>query len=131
MTVQVDIFTLIILVMVIIFMAFVLPMIWQMEKTAQKTDAFLGELSRELMPALRDIREITERVNRVTVKIENGSGRAEKLLASLDEIAVSIRRLNRFFCQDACGLAENVAHLILGIRAASKVFIKGTQQKGD
>lgn len=99
MTVQVDIFALIILVGVIIFMAFLLPMVWQMKKAAQETDAILGELRRELIPALQDVREITQRVNRTSVKIENS--------------------------------VENAAYLILGLKAASKVFIKGTQQKGD
>lgn len=131
MTVQVDIFALIIPVVVIILVAFLLPMIWQMKKAAQETDAFLGELRRELIPALRDVREITERVNRVSVKIESGSGRTESLLASLDETVASIHRINHFFRQDAWHLVENAAFLIMGIKAASKVLFKGTQQKGE
>jgi len=131
MTVQVDIFVLIILTVIIILAAFLLPMIWQMKKTAQETDAFVGELRRELIPALKDVREITERVNRVSLKIESASGRTENLLALLDETAASIRRINHFFRQDAFHLVESAACLILGIRAASKVFLKGTQQKGD
>ena len=131
MTVQVDIFALIILVVAIILVTFLLPMIWQVKKTARETDLFVGELRRELIPTLQDAREITARANRISVKLKSGSGGAEKLLVSLDEIAVSIGRINKFFHQDAVHLAENVAYLILGIRAASKVFTKGTQQKGD
>lgn len=131
MTVQVDIFALIILVGGIIFMAFLLPMVWQMKKTAQETDVFLGELRRELIPTLRDVREITQRVNRASEKIGNSSGRAENLLSSLDETATLLRRINHFFRQDSSQLVENAAYLILGLKAASKVFFKGTQQKGD
>ena len=123
MTVQVDIFVLIILVVIIILAAFLLPMIWQMKKAAQEADAFVDELRRELIPALKDVREITERVNRISLKIEGHSGRTENLLATLDETAASIRQINHF--------VESAACLISGVRVASKVFLKGTQQKGD
>ena len=76
MTVEVDIFTLSILVVVIIFAAMLLPMIWQWKKTGREADALLSELRRELIPTLKDFREITERINRASVKIEKGSGHA-------------------------------------------------------
>lgn len=99
MIVQIDILNLIILVVVIVIAAFLLPLIWQLKKTAQETDALLHDLRRELIPSLQDFREITERINRASVKTEN--------------------------------IAENAACLILGIRAASKVFFKETQEKGE
>lgn len=99
MTVEVDIFNLIILVVVILVAAFLLPLLWQLKKTAHQAEALLGELHRELPPTLRDCREIAERINRTSVKIEKGS--------------------------------ENAACLILGLKAASKVFFKETQEKGD
>jgi hypothetical protein len=79
MTVQVDIVILIFLVVVIIFAAILLPMIWQWKKNGKETAALLSELRRELIPTLKDFREITERINRASVKIEKGSGHAETL----------------------------------------------------
>jgi uncharacterized protein YoxC len=131
MTVEIDIFTLIILVVVILIAAFLLPMILQLKKTAQKTDALLAELHRELLPTLRDCREIAERINRASVKIEKGSGHAENLLEALEEITDSVRRIAHFFRHDACSLSENAAFLILGLKAASKVLFKETRDKGE
>jgi uncharacterized protein YoxC len=131
MTVQIDILNLIILVVVIVIAAFLLPLIWQLKKTARETDALLHDLRRELIPSLQDFREITERINRASAKIETGSGHTENLLESLDEIFTSIRQVNRFFRQDACHLAENAACLIMGIRAAGKVFFNETREKGE
>lgn len=131
MTVEVDIFTLIILLVVILVAAFLLPMIWQLKKTSNKADALLGELHRELLPTLRDCREIAERVNRVSVKVEKGSGQAENLLESLDEITDSVRRITHFIRQDACFIIENAACLILGLKAASKVLFQETPEKGE
>ena len=131
MTVEVDIFTLIILVVVILVAAFLLPMIWQLKKTGHKADALLDELHRELLPTLRDCKEIAERINRASVKIEKGSDHAENLLEALDEITISVRRIAHFFRQDACSMSENVAYLILGLKAAGKVLFKETQEKGE
>lgn len=131
MTAQVDIFALIVLVVVVVLAAFLLPMIWQLKKTARETDAFLNDLRRELIPTLRDFREIAERINRASVKIEKGSGLAENLLESLDGIAGTLRQVNHFFRKDACHLSENIACLILGIRAASRIILKETQGKGE
>lgn len=131
MTVEVDIFTLIILVVVILVAAFLVPLIWQLKKTGHQADALLGELHRELLPTLRDCREIAERINRASVKIEKGSGHAENLLEALDEITDSVRRIANFFRHDACSMSENAAFLILGLKAAGKVLFKETQEKGE
>lgn len=127
MTVQVDIITLSILVVVIIIAAILLPMIWQWKKTGQEANALLSELRRELIPTIKDFKEITERINRASVKIEKGSGHAENLFESLDEIAKSVRQISHSFRLDTCQLAGNAAYLIMGLRAAIKVFSKETQ----
>ena len=131
MTVEVDIFTLVILLVVILVAALLLPMIWQLKKTSHKADVLLDELHRELLPTLRDCREIAERINRASVKIEKGSGQVENLLEALDEITDSVRRVTSFFRQDACFMIENAACLILGLKAAGKVLFKETREKGD
>lgn len=131
MTVEIDIFTLVILMVVILVAAFLLPMIWQLKKTGHKADALFDELHRELLPTLRDCREIAERVNRASVKIDKGSGHAANLLEALDEITDSVRRIAHFFRHDACSMSENAAYLILGLKAASKVLFKETREKGE
>jgi hypothetical protein len=131
MTVEIDLFTLVILVVVMFVAALVLLMIWQLKKTGQKADALLCELQRELLPTLRDCREIAARINRVSATIEAGGDQARNLLMTLDEISTSVRRSMHFFRQDAFTMGENAACLISGLKAASKVFFKHTQDKGD
>ncbi len=133
MTVEIDIFTLIILVVVLLVAALLLPMAWQLKKTAHKVEALLGELHQELLPTLRDCKEIAERINRASVKIEQGSAQAENLLQALGETTDSVRRIAHFLRHDACSLSENAACLILGLKAAGKVIFKDkeTRFKGE
>jgi uncharacterized protein YoxC len=127
MFVEVDIIALSVLAVVILFVAILLPMIWQLKKTGREADALGRDLRRELMPALRDFREITARINRASVNIEKGSGHAENLFQSLNEIALSVRQISHSFRLDRCNLAGNTACLIMGLRAAIRVFSKETQ----
>jgi uncharacterized protein YoxC len=131
MTVQVDIFALIVLVVFLVVAAFLLPLIWQWKKTGKEAEALMSDLRRELVPTVRDCREISERINRASMKIEKGSGHAENLLESLDEVVVAFRQVSQVFNRDACQIAELAACLMLGIRVACKVLVKGTQEKGD
>jgi methyl-accepting chemotaxis protein len=130
MTVQVDIFTLMIFLLLVIVMAFLLPMIWQVKKTGKEADALLGELRRELIPTLRELREIAERFNRASVTIEQGADKAENLLESLNEMSDTVRHVSKFLRQDVCSFAENISCLMLGVRVAGKAFLKGIQEKG-
>jgi hypothetical protein len=101
------------------------------EKTAQEAEALLRDLRRELMPSLRDFREIAERLNRASTQVEQGAGKAEHRLEAVDEFAASIRLINGFLQKDLVRFFENAACLMLGLRAAGKVFLNGLQEKGD
>jgi uncharacterized protein YoxC len=127
MIVEVDIIALSVLVVVILFAAILLPLIRQWKKTGREADALCRDLRRELMPALKDFREIAERLNRASVNIEKGSGHAENLFQSLGEISSSVRQISHSFRLDTCNLAGNTACLIMGLRAAIRVFSKETQ----
>jgi uncharacterized protein YoxC len=129
MTVQVDILTLGFLIVTIILAAFLLPMIWQMKKTAQEADSLLGELRRGLPSALRDLQETMERVNRITAKFEKGVDKSEDLVETLNDITGSIRHISIFLRQDMYRYAEIAGYLMVGFKAASKVFSHGAKQK--
>jgi methyl-accepting chemotaxis protein len=130
MFVQVDIFTLLIFLLLVILIAFLLPMIWQVKKTGKEAGELLGDLRRELIPALGELRETAARINRASETIEQGAGKAENLLESLDEVADTVQHVSKFLRQDVCSLAETISCLMLGIRVAGKVFLKGVQEKG-
>ncbi|AMV71940.1 hypothetical protein JCM30471_04380 [Desulfuromonas carbonis] len=130
MSVQIDIFVLIITVVFLVIAAALVPLLLQLKRTASEADALLAELRRELIPTLREFREASERLNRASAQVEAGAGRAGTLLESLGEVGDSIHSVNSFFHRDMARYAGNAAGLWLGIRAASKVILKGLQEKG-
>ena len=130
MTVQVDLLTLIIALVLVVVAAFLVPLFLQMRKTAQQAEGLIGELRRDLPMILQDVRATTDRVNRATARLEEGSDRVADLLESLGEVGDTIHNINSFLHRDTTRYLGNAAGLWLGIRAASKVLLKGLQQKG-
>lgn len=130
MSVQVDIFVLIITVVFLVVAAALVPLLVQLKRTAREADALLVDLRRELVPTLRELRESSERLNRASATVENGAEKAGVLFASLGEVGESIHNVNRFLHRDTARYVGNAAGLWLGIRAASKVILKGLQEKG-
>ena len=121
MTVEVDIFTLGFFIVTIILVSFLVPMIWQAKKTIQNADNFLSELHRELLPAVSDLREITDRINRNSAKLEKEVDKVENLLDSLEDISTSIRSVSN--------CVESAGYFMLGLKAATKVFLQGSKEK--
>lgn len=130
MTVQVDIFVLLLTGGFLVIAAFLVPLLFQLKKTAREADEFLAEVRRELVPALREMRESAERFNRGSAHLEHGAEKAERFMESIGEVGESISDVNHFLHRDAARYIGNTAGLWLGIRAASKVLIKGLQNKG-
>jgi uncharacterized protein YoxC len=130
MTIQVDIFVLIITLVCVVLAAFLVPLLFQLKRTARDVDALIDDLRRELVPTLREIRETAQHLNRAAAELETGAEKTAPLFDSIGEVGESIRSVNSFFHKDLSRYAGNAAGLWLGIRAASKVFLKGLQEKG-
>jgi hypothetical protein len=123
MTVQVDFFTLIITVLFIIIAAVLIPALFQLKSTAKQIDDLVDEARRDLLPMLKELRQASERINQA-------SDKAEIFFDSIGETGESIHRVNDFLQHDIGRYVGNAAGLWLGIRAASKVFIKQLKEQG-
>lgn len=123
MTVQVDFFTLIITVLFIVIAAVLIPALFQLRSTAKQIDEVVNEARRDLLPMLKELRQASERIN-------HASDKAEIFFDSIGETGESIHRVNDFLQHDIGRYVGNAAGLWLGIRAASKVFIKQMKEQG-
>jgi len=131
MPVQIDLMALLIVILLVVIVIFMVPALIQARNTAHRLDEFLRDTQRDLLPMLRELREASERLNRASVKVEEGMGKAASLADSLGEVGDSIHSVNSFLRHDVGRYAGNLAGLILGFRSASKVFLKQlSKEKG-
>lgn len=124
MPMQIDIVALAIAFLLLVLVIFLVPMLIQARNTAQRVDDFLREAQRDLLPMLRELREASEHLNRAAGKVEEGVGKAAFLADSLEEVGESIHSANSFLRHGVGRYAGNLAGLWLGMRSASKVFLK-------
>ncbi|HXV20054.1 MAG TPA: DUF948 domain-containing protein [Desulfuromonadales bacterium] len=124
MPMQIDIVALFAAILLLIVVIYLVPMLIQVRNAAQRCDEFLREAQRDLLPMLRELRETTEHLNRAAGKVEEGMGKAAFLADSLEQVGESIHSVNSFLRHDVGRYAGNLASLWLGMRSASKVFLK-------
>ena len=131
MTVQIDLYAFFIAVLILLIVIFLIPMMLQLKKTARDLDSFLVESQKELVPMLHELRQASEKINKLSDKAEEGIVKSEALFTSLAETGHLIHDVNDFLHRDFGRYVGNAAGMWLGMRAASKVFLKQLrQQKG-
>jgi hypothetical protein len=136
MSAQIDLFVLIaiiVIVLIVLSAVYLIPVLLQLKKTTRQVDEFLGEARRDLLPMLRELREASERLNRASVHLEKGMSDAGVLLASLGEVGETVHEVSRFVHRDVGRYIGNAAGFWLGMRSASKVFLKQMKKsrRGD
>jgi len=124
MPMQIDIVALFVAILLLVVVIYLVPMLIQVRNAAQRCDEFLREAQRDLLPMLREMRETSEHLNRAAGKVEEGVDKAAFLADSLGEVGESIHSVNSFLRHDVGRYAGNLASLWLGMRSASKVFLK-------
>ena len=131
MTVQINLYAFFIAVLILLIVIFLIPMMLQLRKTARNLDTLLLDTQKELVPMLRELRQASERINRVSGKAEQGLEKSEPLFTSLAETGNMLHDVSEFLHRDIGRYVGNAAGLWLGMRAASKIFLKQLrQQKG-
>ncbi len=129
MQMQVDVFALIITVLFIIIAIFLIPTLLQVKGSSQRVDEFLKEAQRDVLPILRELREASEHLNRIAKRVDEGAEKASELMESVGEIGESIQKVHHAVQHGIGRSAGNALGLWLGLRAASKVFLKKLQQE--
>jgi uncharacterized protein YoxC len=124
MPMQIDVISLLIAILLLVVVIFLVPMMIQVRNTALRFDEFVREVQRDLLPTLRELREASEHLNRAASKVEEGVGKAAFLADSLEEVGESIHSANSFLRHGVGRYTGNLAGLWLGMRSASKVFLK-------
>lgn len=99
MTVEIDLFKGVLLVLAIGVVAVLVPLLLQLQRTLRTFETTLGETREELLPLLRNLRESSERLNRASAGVEAGVEQLQGVFAAVGEVRKGI-----------AGLAESLQH---------------------
>lgn len=130
MIVQVDLVTVVLLVIAVVLVAVLVPMLLQVRRTARELDRFLGELQQDLFPMLKELRQASEKLNRASSHTEEGLAQARVLFDSVGDIGHSLHNVNRFVSRDLGRLTRRGAGFWFGARAGARALLKQLHRGG-
>lgn len=114
----------------IVLVAFLIPTILQIRKTAKSIDNFLKITESSLNPLLSELRESIEKINRISERVEESVKNVQHFTKSIGEIGVLIDEVNNLLRQTGVSFAVKTASIGVGIKTALSVLAKGFIKKG-
>ena len=120
----VDILALIATIIFFVIALFLIPMLIQIKGSAQRLDEFVKDVQRDVLPMLKELREASENLNRVSAEAEKGAEKAGVLLDSMAEVGESVHNLTGYVRNDVGRYVGNAVGFWLGMRSAGKAFVK-------
>jgi len=117
-----SVFWMILLALLALCVGFLVPLLVQLRRTAQRAERFLDETERDLGPLLRELRDTSERASRLARVAEEDISRAAPLFRSLGEAGQSLHTLSRTLNADLVRYAGNALGFWLGVRSMKKSF---------
>lgn len=93
MTVEIDLFKGVLLLLALAVTAVLVPLLLQLLRTLRLLEATLGETRQELLPLLRNLRESSERLNRASAGVEAGVEQLQGVFVAIGEVRKGIQGL--------------------------------------
>jgi len=118
MTVEVDLFKILLLVLAAVVVGMLVPLVLQLLRTLRMVESTLGETRSELLPLLRNLRESSERLNRATAGVEAGVEELKGVFAAIGEVRRGIHGLADTLQHGLSRSIGNILGLWFGMRAA-------------
>ncbi|RJQ49720.1 MAG: DUF948 domain-containing protein [Nitrospiraceae bacterium] len=114
---------------VIVLIAFLIPAILQITRTAKAAEDFIRSAEGSLNPLILKLNETVERTNRVAAGVEESVGHVQHLTKAIGETGALVEDVNRLFRHAGVFLSATSSGLGAGIRAAFGVLTKGAVEK--
>ena len=123
-----------------ILVAFLVPVLHQLRKTAKESELFFRQINSKVDPLLNEVTEAASNCNDISDDVKNISGdvkhgvaRASHLFVALGRVADSVDTGHHLVRGNTLKMMLNLTSLLAGLRAATETIKKetGTKKEGD
>ncbi len=121
---NVEVLALIATIVFVLIALFLIPMILQIRQTMQKVDELVSTAQREMLPLVRDLREITANLKEISEETGNDIKKVRPLFDSLEQTGEMI---HNFSAAVNSGVGQVIGRSMgtwLGMRAAKKAVAR-------
>ncbi len=109
-----------------VLVAFFIPVLLQLRKTAKESELFFRQINAKVDPLLDEVTETASNCNTISGEMKHGVARASHLFNALGKVGDSVDTVHHLVRGNAFKMVINVASLLAGLRAATEAMKKGT-----
>lgn len=114
----------------IVLVAFLIPVILQIKRTAKAAEDFLLITRESLNPLLKKLQETVEKTNQIAEKLDESISNVQHLTKSVGETGAIIDDINRLIRQIGTFMSVTMSNFGVGIKTALSVLTQGIIKKG-
>jgi|SRR5687767_2261148 uncharacterized protein YoxC len=114
-----------------VLVGFLVPVLMHLRKTAAESEHLLGKMNADLPALVSDLRSMSQNLNALTDRARDGVEHATVLLHAVGEVGESVQQVHNVVRGSSGTLLTNVAGLVAGVKAATKVMRKRYRQEGE
>jgi len=114
-----------------VLVGFLVPILIRLRGTAAESERLLARMNADLPPLVADLRSMSHNLNALANQARDGVEHATVLLHAVGEVGESVQQVHDVVRGSSGSLLTNVASLVAGVRAATRVMRERYRQEGE
>jgi uncharacterized protein YoxC len=113
-----------------LLVGFLVPVLIRLRNTVAESEQLLRKMNADLPALVADLGSMTRNLNALTDQAREGVEHASVLLHAVGEVGESVQQVHDVMRGSSGTLLTNVASLVAGVRAATRVVRERYRQEG-
>lgn len=114
-----------------VLVGFLVPVLMRFRNTAAESEQLLRKMNTDLPILVSDLRSMSHNLNTLTEQVRDGVEHASVLLHAVGEVGASVQQVHDVVRGSSGTLLTNVASLVAGVRAATRVMRERYREEGE
>jgi uncharacterized protein YoxC len=114
-----------------VLVGFLVPVLIRLRNTVAQSEQLLGKMNADLPAFVSDLRAMSHNLNGLTNQAREGVEHASLLLHAVGELGESVQQVHNVVRGSSGTLLTNVASLVAGVRAATRVMRERYREEGE
>ena len=115
----------------VILVGFLVPVLIRLRNTVAESEQLLRRMNADVPALVADLRSMSRNLNALTDQARDGVEHASVLLHAVGEVGESVQQVHDVVRGSSGSLLTNVASLVAGVRAATRVMRERYRQEGE
>ena len=114
-----------------VLVGFLVPVLIRLRQTVAESERLLAKMSADLPALVSDLRAMSHNLSALTDQAREGVEHASVLLHAVGEVGESVQQVHDVMRGSSGTLLTNVASLVAGVRAATRVMRERYREEGE